>query len=197
MTWTIRDQTVVHDGWGRFLLLKVEVAQGVVVERQLDDHGSAACVLPYDPERRTALLARLPRVGPLFMGQDPRLVEAAAGMFGPDESGQDCARREAMEELGVRLTTLEPVACVWSAPGVSTETIDLYLAEYRQADRIAEGGGVEGEHEAIEIVETGLTDLWGQAAGGAVTDMKTLLLIYALHDRRPELFAQALTDALK
>ena len=189
MTWKIRDQSVVHDGWGRFLLLNVEVADGVVVERQLDDHGSAACVLPYDPQRRCALLARLPRVGPLFMGQEPRMVEAPAGMFDADESGQDCARREAMEELGVRLAKLEPVACAWSAPGVSTETIDLYLAAYRAADRVAKGGGVEGEHEAIEIVETSLADLWEEARRGAINDMKTLLLIYALHARNPELFA--------
>jgi len=189
MTWKILDQTVVHDGWGRFLLLDVEVAEGVVVQRQLDDHGSAACVLPYDAERRTALLARLPRVGPLFLGLEPRLAEATAGMFDPDESGPDCARREAMEELGVRLTALEPVACVWSAPGVSTETIDLYLGAYHQSDRIADGGGVDGEHEDIEIVEIGLAALWDEAQSGAVTDMKTLLLVYALHARRPALFS--------
>jgi nudix-type nucleoside diphosphatase (YffH/AdpP family) len=122
------------------------------------------------------------------MGLEPRLVEAAAGMFDPDESGQDCARREAMEELGVRLTTLEPVARAWSAPGVSTETIDLYLGAYHQADQVAAGGGVEGEHEDIEIVETGLAELWSQAKAGGIADMKTLLLIYALHARRPELF---------
>ena len=189
MTWKLLDQTVVHDGWGRFLLLKVEVAKGVVVERQLDDHGSAACVLPYDPERRTALLARLPRVGPLFMSLDPRLTEAPAGMLDPAESGQDCARREAMEELGVRLDALESVARAWSAPGVSTETIDLYLAPYSRADRVGQGGGVEGEHESIEAIEVDLDDLWGQALRGTIADMKTLLLVYALYARHPELFA--------
>lgn len=188
MAWKILDKSVVYEGWGRYLVLDVEVANGVVVKRQLDDHGSAACVLAYDPARRTALLASQPRVGPLFMGLEPRLVEAAAGMFDAEESGEDCARREAMEELGVRLTTLDPVACCWSAPGVSTETIDLYLGAYDAADQIAEGGGVEGEHEDIEIVEIALADLWEQALGGAVSDMKTLLLIYALHARRPELF---------
>ena len=87
MAWTILDKTLVYDGWGRFLLLDVEVANGVVVKRQLDDHGLAACVLAYDPGRRTALLASQPRVGPLFMGLEPRLAEAAAGMFDAEESG--------------------------------------------------------------------------------------------------------------
>ena len=188
MTWKILDRTVVHQGWGRYLLLDIAMADGTVVQRQLDDHGVAASVLPYDPERRTALLVRLPRVGPLFLGQEPVMTEAAAGMIDPGESGPDCARREAMEELGVRLTALEPVACAWSAPGVSTETVDLYLAPYSLGDRIAEGGGVADEHEDIEIVETSLAELWRQAKAAEIPDMKTLLLVYALHDRRPELF---------
>jgi len=72
---------------------------------------------------------------------------------------------------------------------VSTETIDLYLGAYHQSDRIADGGGVDGEHEDIEIVEIGLAALWDEAQSGAVTDMKTLLLVYALHARRPALFS--------
>ena len=96
MTWKILDRTVVHQGWGRYLLLDIAMADGTVVQRQLDDHGVAASVLPYDPERRTALLVRLPRVGPLFLGQEPVMTEAAAGMIDPGESGPDCARREAM-----------------------------------------------------------------------------------------------------
>ncbi len=188
MTWKILNRTVVHDGWGRYLLLDISMADGTVVQRQLDDHGVAASVLPYDPERRTALMVRLPRVGLLFVGHDPLMTEAAAGMIDPGESGADCARREAMEELGVRLTALEPVACAWTAPGVSTETVDLYLAACSQSDRIAEGGGVADEHEDIEIVEMPLDELWRQAKSGQIPDMKTLLLVYALHDRRPELF---------
>ncbi len=40
-------------------------------------------------------------------------------------------RREALEEGGLRLGALEHVATVWSMPGVSTERMALYLAEYR------------------------------------------------------------------
>jgi nudix-type nucleoside diphosphatase (YffH/AdpP family) len=182
------EQKTIYQGWGRFLLLTVGLAGGAVVQRQLDDHGSAAAVLPYDAERRTALLARLPRAGPLFAGLDPRVLEAAAGMIDPGETPDACARREAMEELGVRLEILEPVSRVWSAPGVSTERIDLYLAPYSLADRVAAGGGLEEEQEGIEVIELPLADLWRTMQAGELNDLKTLALTLALRHRRPALF---------
>jgi nudix-type nucleoside diphosphatase (YffH/AdpP family) len=186
---TILKQTVIHDGWGRYLLMDVGLPDGAVVQRQLDDHGSAAAVLPYDASRRVALLVRLPRMGPLFKGLDPYLIEAPAGMIDTGESADACVRREAMEETGVKLTALEPVVRAWPTPGVSSETMDLYLARFSLEDRIGQGGGVAGEHEDIQVIEMPLADLWLRARGGAITDLKTLLLIYALHERRPDLFS--------
>ena len=188
MTPKILKETVIHKGWGRFLLLEVALPDGGTVTRQLDDHGQAACVLPYDPQRRLAILVRLWRTGPLFMGQTPYLLEAPAGMIDAGETGEVCVRREALEETGLHLTALEPVARAWSAPGISSETLDLYLAPFALTDRVAAGGGLAEEHEDIEVVEMPLAELWRMARAGEITDMKTLLLTYALHERRPDLF---------
>jgi nudix-type nucleoside diphosphatase (YffH/AdpP family) len=188
MTARILQQTVIHQGWGRYLLLKVALPDGAVVERQLDDHGSGAAVLPYDPHRRTALLVRLIRTGPLFVGEAPHLIEAPAGLFDAGEAPEACARREAMEELGVRLGPLEPLGRAWSSPGACTERLHLFLAPYGAADRIGPGGGLAAEHEDIEPVEMSLDELWREAEAGGVCDMKTQLLVYALRARRPDLF---------
>jgi nudix-type nucleoside diphosphatase (YffH/AdpP family) len=186
----IVDRKLIYQGWGRYFLLTVDLDDGAVVERQLDDHGAYSCVLPYDPDRRTALLARLGRAGPLYLGQEPHLIEAAAGMIDPGETPDACVRREAMEELGVRLEVLEPVGRVFTSPSSSSEEGHLYLAPYVRADRIAAGGGLAGEHEDIEVLELPLAELAQMAEQATVRDIKTLTLILALMRRRPDLFAE-------
>ena len=49
---TIISTETLFDGWTRFLLAKVQLADGTVISRQIEDHGRAVCVLPYDPQRR-------------------------------------------------------------------------------------------------------------------------------------------------
>lgn len=179
---------LVYSGWGRFWLLQVTLGDGRPAQRQLEDHGEAAAVLPYDAERRVGLLVRQPRAGLLFGGFEPHLVEAAAGMIDPGEAPAETAVREAFEELGLRLPAVEPVAAAWSMPAVSTERIHLFLAPYSTADRVSDGGGLAAEGEEIEVLELPLGDLLARADSGALTDLKTLALVWALARRRPELF---------
>ena len=46
----------IYRGWSRFSLVRFRLEDGEEVERCVEDHGAAAVVLPYDPERRVALL---------------------------------------------------------------------------------------------------------------------------------------------
>ena len=43
-----------------------------------------------------------------------------------------------MEEAGLRLNKVEAVVRAWSMPGISTERMDLFLAAYETADRVAD-----------------------------------------------------------
>jgi hypothetical protein len=87
------------------------------------------------------------------------------------------------------LKSLEFIARVWSSPGVSTERQSLFLAPYCPADRTGKGGGVQGEHEGITVVERSLDGLAFDANQGRIADAKLLTLVLALRLRRPELFA--------
>lgn len=178
---------IIHQGWNTFGIATVTEPNGSVVERALEDHGKAACVLPYDADRRVALLVRQVRVGPLFWGEPGEVDEApAGGVDGGDP--REAAVREAFEEAGVRLTTLEPIFDGYSMPGVSSERISLYLAPYGQADRVGAGGGLNHEGEQMVVLEVPLLELAARAAAGDINDMKTALLIQTLHLRRPRLF---------
>src|SRR5947207_13108015 len=99
-----------YRGWCKLLLAQVRYPDGRIVKREIEDHGRAACVLPYDAARKIALLVRQLRVPPLHAGGQAILLEAPAGLIDPGEDASTAARREAMEEVGVRLTSLDPVA---------------------------------------------------------------------------------------
>lgn len=176
---------VLYSGWTNLLLATIRRQDGSEFTREIEHHGRASAVLPYDPERRTAMLVRLLRPAALYSGGEAELLEAPAGMVEEDDPAET-ARREALEEVGLRLSAVEHVATTWSTPGTSTERIDLFLASYSPADRVSAGGGIEDE--GITVVEMPLAELWSIVETGKLLDLKTLSLTLALRVRKPELF---------
>lgn len=168
--------------------LQLRLADGATVWREVERHGDAAAVLPYNVKNRSALVVRLFRAPVFDMSGAVALEEACAGMIGKEDA-EAAARREAMEEMGVSLGPLELVAHVWSSAGVSTERQSLFLAPYEQADRKGSGGGLANEHEGITTIERPLAELSVDVAQCQIADAKLVILILALQLRRPELFA--------
>lgn len=185
----IRSVRLAHDGWLKLRVATLSGDDGIAFTREIEDHGPAVAVLPYDPERRVALLVELPRAPVLLMGETSAFLEAPAGIRETGEDPAACARREAMEEVGVVLGALEEAGHTWSMCGVSTERMHLFLAPYTEARRIAKGGGLAEEHENITVVELPLSELRDLADRNALDDMKTLCLVQTLRLRHPELFA--------
>ena len=183
----ILDEALLYDGWNRLLMVKVRTAGGAVIHRSVEDHGDAVVVLPFDPVRGVALLVRQLRVA-IFQGHDMATsLEAPAGVLDEDDPAA-CARREAMEEAGLELKDLVPLGAAFVMPGVSTEKMHMFLAEYRAASRIGVGGGLAEENEEIEVIEVPLADLAAQADRGELADLKTYALLQSLRLKRPELF---------
>ena len=179
----------LYTGWLNLLMLKLRLATGEEIERPIVEHPSGAAVLPYDPERRVALVIREMRAPVLHAGAE-RFLEPIAGAL-DDDPPEECARREAMEEGGVRLATLEPVAHLWPTPATTTERVSFFLAPYAAADRVEEGGGLAEESEHIRVVERSLDALWAMVEEGSIRDMKLFVLLQALRIRRPELFGSS------
>ncbi len=181
------ERKTAYEGWMTLAVASFRLADGRIMRREVLEHGRAACVLPYDAERRMALFVRQFRA-PVFLAVgETQLLEAIAGMV-DDSDASVTGRREALEEAGLQLRSLEPVGEVWPSPGIMTERVSLFLAAYRAADRIAAGGGLAEEHEDIDVVEIPLRDVAALADSAQVTDMKTFALVQTLRLRRPDLF---------
>jgi nudix-type nucleoside diphosphatase (YffH/AdpP family) len=178
---------VLYRGWMTVRRVSVAGPDGTRITREIEHHGRAACVLAYDPEEKAVLLVRQFRAPPFMTNGTKETLEAIAGIV-EDGSPEVTARREAMEEAGLRLGALEWVATAWSTPGMSTEQVHLFLAPYRRPDRVGEGGGVDGEGERIAVVEIPAAELAAAVRAGRIDDMKTLALSQALMLRHPELF---------
>lgn len=187
---SILDVQLAVKGWMSVFIAQVRSATGKTFTRSIEHHGDATAVLPYDPERRVALVISQFRIPVEYSHPGTaNVLEAIAGLTetdGPEAS----ARREALEEAGVRIAALEKIGDCWSMLAVSTERINLFLAQYRLADRIETGGGLAHENEEIDIHEMPLRELAQHLQTNAGIDMKLLVLVQALQIRQPELFVE-------
>jgi nudix-type nucleoside diphosphatase (YffH/AdpP family) len=188
-------RSVAYQGFTRLEVLDIEQtrASGEIMrmKREIETHGNGASVLAFDPKRRIGVLVRQLRVPVgLSVPRSAYLLETIAGLI--DHAGDDAAdtaRREALEEAGLRIGDLVEVASPFTSPGISCERLSLFLAEIDlDTDRVTAGGGLADEHEDIEVVHLPLARLAGMADAGEILDLKTFALIQSLRLKRPELF---------
>jgi len=83
-------------------------SMGPEISRELFVRPSAVGVVVYDAARDEVLLIEQFRVG-AYGSKHPWQYEVVAGLVGPNESLEDVAKRETLEEAGVTITTLEKV----------------------------------------------------------------------------------------
>ncbi|MGO9390723.1 NUDIX domain-containing protein [Rhodoblastus sp.] len=159
-------------------------------ERNLFRRPDAAVLLPYDAQRGKVLLTRQFRLGAFMNDSTPNLLEACAGTLDPGEAPDACMRREAMEEIGLRVGELRFLFEAFVSPAATTEKLYFFVAPYTPEARVGDGGGMEEEGEEIEIVEVSFIEILREAEAGALRDGKTLTLLYwlkasGLMDERP------------
>lgn len=142
------------------------------------ERGDAVAVLVHDTERDTLIFVRQYRY-PTAKHGEPWLLEIVAGMVDPGETPEEAARREAEEEIGVRVESLEKIAETYSSPGGMSEKISIYFVEARYEGG---GGGLEGED--IEVVEMPATEALAQMDRGDLRDGKTLVALLWFARRR-------------
>jgi ADP-ribose pyrophosphatase len=152
--------------------------------------GDAVTVLPYDPLRDRVLLVEQFRAGPFARGDaQPWQLEAIAGRIDPGETPQDAARREAVEEAGLTLGALLPVANYYPTPGAKSEFIYSYVALCDLPDGAAGVFGVADEAEDIRGHLISFDDLMGLVTSGEVANAPLILTALWLQRERTTLRA--------
>ncbi len=153
-----------YRGWSTLFVTKILLPDGRTITREIEHHENAACVLAYDPDRKTAILVRQMRAAPLYAAQQAEMTEAIAGLIDAGETADICARREAQEEAGLRLNALEHVVTAWTHAGIVHRTS-------RPVPGSVHAGGPSPvrarrvDDESIEVVEIGLAALAAMADG--------------------------------
>ena len=159
--------------------------------------GDAVTVLPYDPVRDRVLLVEQFRAGPLARGdREPWQLEAVAGRIDPAEGPEDCARREAQEEAGIRLGALLPVASYYPSPGAKTEFLYSYVGLADLPDTAARLGGLACEGEDIRGHVIPFSRLMDLVASGEVANAPLILTALWLDRERPRLRAGSPASSL-
>ena len=155
----IRGTRLVHEGWARYLVAEVMQDDGTRITREIEDHGRAVAVLPYDPDRRVAALVSQFRAAVLYAGGPPSHARGAgrAPRRGRARGGR---RREAMRGDRRRLSRARArrqrlERCRASPPSGWT----CFSPPYGAADRTGPGGGLAAEGEAIAVHEIPLPEL--------------------------------------
>ena len=178
----IRSAELLYSGWSKLTRYNLSIEQSdgrtLDVVREIHDHGDGSAVLPYDPARDCVLLVRQFRL-PLYLATGSgMIVEVCAGLLDGDEP-EACARKEAEEELGLRLRDVTSAGRTFTSPGSVKECVWLYTATYSEADRIGEGGGHDAD-EDIEVLEVPFDTAWRMIDDGDICDSKTIILLQAL-----------------
>jgi ADP-ribose pyrophosphatase len=144
--------------------------------REVFERGHAAAVLPYDPVLDRVVLIEQFRPGAYAAGMHPWLVEAVAGIIDPGETAEQVVRREAVEEAGVEIGEIEPVATCMVTPGACSEYVSIYVG---RVDASTCGGvhGLAHEHENIRAFTLSVDEAEKKLAAHEFTNVVTIVAL--------------------
>ena len=148
--------------------------------RESYDRGDGAAILLYNASKKTVILTKQFRMPSYLNGNnDGMMIEVCAGLLDKNDS-LTCIKNEAEEETGYKITNPKKIFEIFSTPGAVTEKIHYFIAEYNDAMKISEGGGLESETEEIEVLEINFNTAYNMIASGEIKDAKTIILLQYL-----------------
>ncbi|MCL6591239.1 MAG: NUDIX hydrolase [Firmicutes bacterium] len=100
------------------------------------------------------------------------LLEIPAGKLEPDETPEECVKRELREEIGYEPGQLAHLLSVWTTPGFTDEIIHLYLAT-----DLKPAAGESDPDEFLCLTRLTKPELLAHLSSGKAVDGKTSLAL--------------------
>lgn len=157
-----------------------------VLQREVFERLTAAAVLLYDPHLDRVVMIEQFRPGALKDARSPWQFEIVAGVIHQNEQPDDIARREAQEEAGCEVLSLELISHYFVSPGGSNEYIHIF---YGKIDATNVGGfhGLADEHEDIRVITISSDDAIAQLQQGKIKNAPTIIALQWLALNRDKL----------
>lgn len=175
---------VLSDNW--YTLNKIEfdylMPDGTWVRqaRESYDRGNGATILMYNIRKKTVILIKQFRMPSYVNGNKTGvIIETCAGLLDGDDP-EVCVKKEALEETGIKIENVKKVFEAYMSPGAVTEIIHFFIGEYNDSMKITSGGGLEEEHEDIEVMEIPFQEAYKMIGSGEIKDAKTIMLLQHL-----------------
>jgi len=156
---------------------RLKSGEWVKQSRESYDRGNGATILLYNKLKGSVILINQFRMPTYVNGNSTgMMVESCAGVLDGDDP-LTCIIKETEEETGYQIKNVKKVFEMYMSPGAVTEILHFFIAEYDEKMKVSEGGGLEAEHEDIEVLEINFRKALDMINSGEIKDAKTIILL--------------------
>jgi ADP-ribose pyrophosphatase len=141
----------------------VKLPNGRTIRITFIDHPGAVIIAPFLNKDTVVMIRQFRPALKEF------IYELPAGTLDGDEPITACARRELLEETGLKTKKLTKLGSIYPVPGYSTEIIHIFKAE-----QLTLGPAQPEEYEVIEIMPMTRTQVKKLAGQGKLMDAKSI-----------------------
>ena len=152
------------------------------VTRFIMERKHAASILLYNPQRDTVIMVEQMRVGAINSSlNSPWVLEPVAGLIDSEDTPEETAVRESMEEANCKVLDLVPMHSYLVSSGISNEFCYAYCGRISHCEPGSIHGLIE-ESEDIKIHEITTQDAFDMlregkiVSGGAIISLQWLQL---------------------
>ena len=146
------------------------------LEREIFGGANVSALLPYDPIKDEIILLQQFRTGVISRYDDELLYEIVAGMIDENETPEESAKRECIEETGCIVKKIIPIQNYFPAPGSSESFYHVFLGEIDSIDgkKIM---GLKSENEDILVQSFKVKDVREMLINKVITNGVTLIAL--------------------